>query len=277
MSKLRFSAATLALATLTGMSFTNAQQPNTELPTLNQEQPAGVQTEHAERYQARRISADANRQQGPTVTQAVVQKLIKSNEAEIELATLAQQQSDNQQIQQYARTIIQDHRSLNQSLQQHSSSQQVTAQQPASDQAPGRRTGGTHPEAAEDSSTHPEAAEDSSDPTALKRMNSPHLATQSTGTVPQELCDIGEQACENALQMTKEMLGKYQGQDFSMAFLGQQCVAHTMMLAELRAIETTGPQELREIAGQAAGTVKQHLEMAKQLAKQLEDDRKVNG
>lgn len=68
------------------------------------------------------------------------------------------------------------------------------------------------------------------------------------------------------------MLGEYQGQDFNMAFLGQQCVAHTMMLAELKAIESEGPQEMRSVAQEAKTKVEQHLEKVKQLAKKLEDD-----
>ncbi len=90
-----------------------------------------------------------------------------------------------------------------------------------------------------------------------------------------QLCKFGEQACDNALKMTKEMLGSYEGQDFNMAFLGQQCVAHTMMLAELKAIESVGPQELKQIASRAAGKVQQHLDKAKSIAQKLEDDRKT--
>ena len=77
--------------------------------------------------------------------------------------------------------------------------------------------------------------------------------------------------------MTKEMLGKHQGQDFNMAFLRQQCVAHTMMLGELKAIESDGPTELRQFASQAAAKVEKHLEKAKLLAKKLQDDGKPRG
>lgn len=82
-----------------------------------------------------------------------------------------------------------------------------------------------------------------------------------------------EQACENSLQMTKEMLQDYQGQDFQMAFLGQQIVRHVNMLAELQAIESTGPQELQPIAQTAIQKVKSHLEQSKQLAQRFEDER----
>ena len=84
---------------------------------------------------------------------------------------------------------------------------------------------------------------------------------------------IAEQACDNALKMTKETLNEHDGRDFDMAFLGQQCFAHTMMLAELKAIQSSGPEELQEVAEKAISKVENHLEKVKQLAKKLADDR----
>lgn len=45
-------------------------------------------------------------------------------------------------------------------------------------------------------------------------------------------------------------------------------------LAELKAIQSSGPKELQQIASDATSKVEKHLEKAKQLAKKLEDDRK---
>jgi predicted outer membrane protein len=108
----------------------------------------------------------------------------------------------------------------------------------------------------------------------LQQFSNQNQANSQGQRVPTQLCQIADQACDNAMKMTKDMLTKYEGQDFQMAFLGQQCVAHTMMLAELKAIESTGPQELQPIAQEAISKVEKHLEKAKQLAKKLEDDEK---
>ncbi|HQX50502.1 MAG TPA: hypothetical protein PLR25_11370 [Planctomycetaceae bacterium] len=89
-----------------------------------------------------------------------------------------------------------------------------------------------------------------------------------------EIAKLAQKKTDNALKMTKDMLNKYERQDFNMAFLGQQCMAHTMMLAELKAIESVGPEELRPIAQEAASKVEQHLEKVEQLAQKHEDDRK---
>ncbi len=182
----------------------------------------GTASDSSDRYEARREATESI-QQGPTVTQALVQKLQTANEAEIELAKMAMKETDNDRVKQLCQTIVQDHQAVNKKLKQL-----TTQSQSGSSQAP---------------------------------------------TVPKELCQIADQACSNALEMTKEMLGKLDGQDFNMAFLSQQCVAHTMMLAELKAIESTGPQALKQVAQMTIPKVEKHLDEAKQLAKKLEDDR----
>lgn len=288
MSKLRYTTAALSLAALTGFSSAHAQTtinpPTTTSPPVTQpgqpvlsgqpiqqptqqptqqpgQQPGQVNTlpgqaigtpvDQDGRYQANRVTNDSrmSQQQGPTVKEALVQKLIKSNKAEIELATMAQQKTDNEELKQLASTIVQDHQQLNKTLQQHAGN--------TSD--PGKKSDNR-----------------SSNPNAASATTSAQSGRNQTGmnTVPKEFCQVAEQACDNALEMTKEMLGKQEGQDFNMAFLGQQCFAHTMMLAELKAIQSSGPEELQQIASQAAEKVEMHLEKAKQLAKKLEDDRK---
>ncbi|TWT72862.1 DUF4142 domain-containing protein [Allorhodopirellula solitaria] len=242
MLKLRFTTTLLSTAAIAGLSTVNAQttlpQPipqevpsdqSATLPGQPTDRPVRSQTEQDGRYEARRAAQNSVQQQGPTVKEALTQKLIKANEAEIELAKLAHEKSDNEDLKQLAVTIVKDHQQFNQVLQQHAEKRQGD------------------------------------------RRNA---AASQTATVPKQLCEIGEKACDNALKMTKEMLGNYEGQDFSMAFLGQQCVAHTMMLAELRAIESSGPEELQPVAAEAANKVEKHLEEAKKLAKKLEDDRR---
>ncbi|MEO9590102.1 DUF4142 domain-containing protein [Rhodopirellula bahusiensis] len=222
MLKLRFTVAAAALTVLTGLPVATAQQGANDNLILNGQLPTSQDQTDSGRYEARRTSTDS-RQQQPTVTQAIVQKLQKANENEIELAKMAMQKTDHSELKQLTQTIVRDHEALNQKLQQFSNQNQANSK--------GQR-------------------------------------------VPAQLCQIADQACDNAMKMTKDMLTKYEGQDFQMAFLGQQCVAHTMMLAELKAIESTGPQELQPIAQEAISKVEKHLEKAKQLAKKLEDDEK---
>ncbi|MDA8745859.1 DUF4142 domain-containing protein [Rubripirellula amarantea] len=244
MSTIRLTLASLAITAFTGFSAAQAQEdsPNQSKSLDRQSQVGhpheGSETNQGDRYEARRASTNDDRSenahhdylaQGPTIEEAILQKLKKGNEAEIELAKLAMNKTDNEDVRQLCQTLIQDHEACIEKIQQTSA----------------KRNAQSHIEAS---------------------MN-------QSATVPKQLCRIAEVACENSLMMTKEMLSNYEGQDFNMAFLGQQCVAHTTMLAELKAIENTGPQELQPIAQDAIGKVKKHLERCKEIAKQLEDDR----
>jgi predicted outer membrane protein len=198
---------------------------------------AGDNTNSTAQRQNQSAGTDANHQP-VNVKQAIIKKLTRANDAEIELAKLAQQKTDNPELRQLTQTIIQDHQALNQQLEKlgHSAN---------SNQNPATRTNQTG------------AAGQAS--------------SANSDIVPQQLCRIMEKACDNARQMTKEMLQKHEGQDFQMAYLSQQCVAHSMMLAELRAIESDGPQELQQVAQQAAVKVENHLKQAKQLAQKHKD------
>ncbi len=258
MSRLCFTVASIAIAAFCTLPNTPAQQPapTTPIPPDNLGQPnqPGAlpdrsQTDQADRYEARRVTSDSS-QQGPTVKEAIIQKLRKANEAEIELANLATQKADNEEVKQFAQMLVQDHQACNQKLQQKTGQDQP-GQRPAIQAQANQNRAGQNQIAGQ----------------------TPSSGSQSA-TVPKELVQIAEQACENSLKMTKDMLSNYDGQDFDMAFLGQQCVAHTMMLAELKAIESAGPQELQPLAQEISQKVQQHLEKAKQLAKKLEDDRK---
>lgn len=239
-----------------------------------QYQPAGQRDAQSDRYEARRAIHAGATQQGVTIQEALVKKLIKANDAEIELAKLAQQKTNNDQVKQLTKTIIEDHQALNQSL------QQVSKQQGAAS----NRSANNQPNANDRNSQDRQSGDRGANNWNTNQSNRPQLGQdrnrpmanqgQQAEMVPQELCDLGEQACDNALKMTKEMLREYDGQDFNMAFLGQQCVAHTMMLAELKAIQSDGPQELQSVAGKAIDKVEKHLETAKKIAKKLEKDAK---
>ena len=173
---------------------------------------------------------------GTTVSQALVKKMMKANEAEVELAKMAKERSKNQQVQKLADSIILDHQAANQELEKFSMKQTTSV----------NNTGQTDSQPSQSSSP----------------------------IVPQQLCKITEQSCANTLEMTKEMLTSHESQEFDMAFLGQQCMAHTMMIAELKAIQSQGPQDLRPLTETAIAKAESHLKQAKKLAKQIKTQAK---
>ncbi len=59
-----------------------------------------------------------------------------------------------------------------------------------------------------------------------------------------------------------------------MAYIGQQIVAHTCMLAHLQALKDSGPQELQQLASQGDKTTRQHLDKAMKIAEELGGEKK---
>lgn len=249
MSMKHFATITLTIAML-GLSGTTEAQ---DRPDNNRVVP-GQQNARGQQQQ------DWSKMQGKTVTEALAMKLMKANKAEIELAQMAQQKVKREDIQQLTTTVINDHKKLNEKLQQMVGSD--SSQQGRSDRRqtaiPNRQTPVSTPGQEEQ-----------------RGRNVNGIGANENKTVPPQLLAIGNQACDNALEMTKEMLSNYQDQDFAMAFLGQQVVTHTMALAELKAIQSTGPEELSSFTNEAIDTIEQHLEKTKQLAKKYEDDRRT--
>jgi hypothetical protein len=145
----------------------------------------------------------------------------------------------------------------------------------AAGQAPGSATAGTpRPAAGAPGQTAApgQAARINQAPGAVAQMHSEH--------VPHQLVAVLDQAADTELQMTKEMLQKFEGQDFEMGYLGQQIVAHTCMLAELQALKNAGPEELQQLVTEGEQVTREHLEQAMKLSHQLSDkegnDRDVN-
>lgn len=342
------------------VQFVQFREPQVELDPSNDVLDSTTRNERPQQTTANTAS------QGVTVAEAIVRKLHKANEAEIQIAQLAQEMSDNKEVQQLATTLIQDHKAFNEKLERLQTTKWSRANNAANvvnrnaSTSEARRQRNANPTGTLDARDDRPAANRSANLPVAGTPNQPNTSSENTtinatgertpkprtnlpvastpnqpntsganttinasgentsnrendlrtaGTpnadtterplsdtdrqpyqrdsssmrsnpaasgsqmVPQQLCTIAEQACENATQMTEKMLRGYQGQDFNMAFLGQQCVAHTMMLAELKAIESAGPVELRSIASEAASKVQSHLDSAKRLAKKFEDDR----
>jgi len=97
------------------------------------------------------------------------------------------------------------------------------------------------------------------------------VASASSGGAIQQLMQIDRQVVDRKSQMTKEELQQKQGAEFDKAFVGTAIPAHIHMIAQLEVIERQGQGQLAQIAQQARPIAQQHLEHAKQLMRQLDN------
>jgi predicted outer membrane protein len=76
-------------------------------------------------------------------------------------------------------------------------------------------------------------------------------------------------AAQRCLQMTREMLNEHQGSDFDMAYIGQQIVAHTQMLAKLESAQNRVSPEFQEVIRKGVQSTNQHLKEARTISQSL--------
>jgi predicted outer membrane protein len=197
--------------------------------------------------------------------------LLAKNEAEVELSQFAQQQAENPQVKQFAQQMVQDHRQIIQQL------QPLAAMQGA-----GERTGAIRSPGA---SGQFDAQRQPSDTTRLP--GSPGAAqrdlqsatntaqtggSSDAGDAIQKLVQIDRQIVERHKEAVREELQQKQGAEFDKCYLGVQIGSHMHMLAALETIEQQQQGRLAQLAQQNTAKVRQHLDEAKQLMEQLDQD-----
>jgi predicted outer membrane protein len=198
--------------------------------------------------------------------------LLFKNQAEIELAQLAQQQSQNPEVKQFAQKMVQDHSKFVQQL------QPLAGARGESGRAPGTPAENRQFDAqrnAGDTTRLPGS------PGATQPGN--QIANQGlAGTTPgaaqgtmqsgalHQLAQIELQIAEHCKQAMRDELQQKQGIEFDKAFVGSQIGGHMHMLSALEVIGRQTQGQLAQVAQQAQPTVQQHLDHAKQLMQQLE-------
>ncbi|WP_164100666.1 DUF4142 domain-containing protein [Candidatus Laterigemmans baculatus] len=173
------------------------------------------------------------------------------NHMEIELGQLAAQKSNNEQVRQFAQKMVRAHTEYQQKL------------EPFNPQMAAGNRNRQRLEA---------AGERQREARAERQQSAAGRPLRGDGPGAQvALMPIIRDAAQRNLEMTKEMLSNYEGQDFDMGYLGQQIIAHTEMLAKLQAMQGKGTPEFQQVVEQGMEATQGHLEMAKSLARTFED------
>jgi predicted outer membrane protein len=223
---------TVCIGVMTCGSWAAAQQSN----DTNQRQAAPAQAGQQDQGpQARQ--GQARRGNAQQVEQ-LAGWLAMCNHVEVEISRLATERANNVKVKQFAERMVEAHTKYQGKLKQF---------MPQADSQ-------------EDAAVDPQP--DAQAATAKRRQ-----ANRNHGALMQ----VGIQTSKNKLALTKQMLEKYEGQDFDMGYLGQQIIAHIDMLATLHAMEKRGTPEFQQVVKQAIQDTEGHLKQAHSIAMQLED------
>jgi predicted outer membrane protein len=198
--------------------------------------------EYTAQYRGTQASGGQNQQ----LQQFIASCLLAKNKAEVEFAQLAQQESQNPQVKEFAQMLVQDHSQLVQKLQPLAGEQGAATRPGLSDTS---RTPGATGQI--DASQRP------------GQTASQHDALHKLASLEKQ---IGERCKENL----REELQQKQGAEFDKCYVGSQIAGHMDSVAKLEVLQEQGPEQVKQLAQQALPKVQQHLEHAKQLMKQLE-------
>ena len=192
-------------------------------------------------------------------------KMLLSNQAAIRIAEMATEQSDTPRVQELATTIVHDHKQLNAKLKKKF----PAVAHVALDEGP---WAGMNKERRGSRGREAGASEVGADFKDRDTRDGSSAAQRFDGPAKQ-LMKVTRLAINNSLHTTRQMMGKYQGQDFDMAFLGYQISGHSWLISELQAVHAAGPKPLRSLAEEASEMMARHLRAAEELSRSLEDDR----
>jgi predicted outer membrane protein len=195
--------------------------------------------------------------------------LLQKNKCEVEFAQLAEQQSQNPEVKQFAQMLEKDHQKIVQQLEQLAGGQ--------AGQTSTRTQRQTETSAAGQNDAQRQPADTTRLPGSPGAIQTTRSETQTANYGSQEmsgpfaqLAQVEKQIGERQKQAMLDELQQKSGVEFDKCYVGSQVGAHMQSVAALEVISQQQQGELAQVAQQALPTVQQHLDHAKQLAKQLE-------
>lgn len=241
-----------------------------EAPKKQDQDPARTTTQDPQR---------GNTQMQQPVIGFFAAKLVLCNNSEIEMGTWAAGKASNQEVRQFAEMMAKEHSQANQELSRfiadYSVRPMVSGQDSGVTSQPTGDRGST--DLARDKSgdqgsrTGQSPPPNPNSPSTTRTQEETSLRTDTGAGSLREVYDICRTAHDFHKQHCKEMLGNLSGTEFDKAYMTSQVAAHVGVLSELEALEGRSSGDFQQFVKQAKGTVKGHLEKAKQLCKSLDN------
>jgi predicted outer membrane protein len=206
--------------------------------------------------------------QNQQVDQFLAGCLLAKNKAEIEFAKLAQQQSQNPEVKQFAQMLEQDHQQLVQQLEPLAGGQAGETSTRIESQSRISATGQNDAQRQPADTTRLPGSPGATQTTRSQTQTEAYGSQEMSGPFAQ-LAKVEKQIGERQKQAMLDDLQQKSGAEFDKCYVGAMVGSHIQSLASLEVLSQQQGQ-LAQVAQQAQPTVQQHLDHAKQLAKQLE-------
>lgn len=244
-------------------------QPQTRQPGQSQAQQPDRAQQPGQTTQRRAGESQQSHQQARLSDGQLAAALILANQKEIALSELASEQAQDEKVKAFAQKMIKDHRQFVQQLQSAAesagiSSQQLTLTSGASD----RRATAAQQNRQQDDPAVAQRAEERTTRQAARPELDRRSAGAGQGT---DFVQLHQELAEATLQSSRQELQEKSGAEFDQCYMFGQVMAHMYMADKLEVLSRHVSPELQQTLQKGQQTTRQHLEEAKQLAKQLEE------
>jgi predicted outer membrane protein len=213
----------------------------------------------------------ANSQSG-ALEQHIATCLALGNEEEVAMAQFAQQRATNPEVKQFAQEMIRQHQQAIQQMQQ--AMPQLASMNLKLTSSASGQNGAASSRGETASAGNATAEADRSTATGETASSTTSAAGNQRGAAgggQHQMVEFARTAKQNCLRLSEQSLGKKQGAEFDKAYIGQQIVAHTTMLAELQAAQQfASGSQLQPLIQQGTQMTEQHLAHAQSIMQQLE-------
>jgi predicted outer membrane protein len=199
--------------------------------------------------------------QGGGLDQQIAVCLTLGNHEEVALGQFAQDRAQNPQVKQFAQMMVEEHQQAISKLQQ-------AAPQVASLNLQLTSTQGQRTDAATGGTARTDATSGAASATATGNQRTSASGAQGGGQ--EQMVQLARDIKQECLNLTQAELGRKQGAEFDKCYIAQQLVAHTGMLAELRASQRHASGQLQPILKEGAQMTEHHLAQARQIMEQLD-------
>jgi predicted outer membrane protein len=205
----------------------------------------------------------------------MAQWLLVDNQGEIALAKFAQEKSQNEEVKEFAKMMLQDHTDFIESLRDAAGDLNPPAggRGQAGQDRPQRQAGQAQPGQPQPGQPQAQPGQPGQPQQGQAQQARPQqgqAAGQQAGGMGFDIVRIKHEIGQQCVESLKEKLSEKKGEEFDKCYMGHQVVAHMQMLDTLKVFKRHASGEMAQLINNGIQTTEDHLMHAENIMKKLE-------
>jgi predicted outer membrane protein len=244
----------------------NSQNQNANQDQTNRNATTDRTTQEVRESVGRTSPAGANSGRG--LERHIVACLTVENQGEVEIAKMASQKASNAEVKSFAQQMVKDHSAFLEKLNRLNLGEARSTATGAA--ATDRADANTKADRTNPPSTKSDVSTTATDANRRSTTTAGQVGRSGDYGDYSQLTQIKQEIGKQCVQSMQRELGQKQGKEFDKCYIGSQVGAHMHMVDSLTVLSRHTTGELQQAINDGLETSQQHLEHAKQIAKQLE-------